>query len=185
MKKTILILAMTFAAGLVMSQSYSGYMYSDRGDLIYNGRTLFRTELLHMLSEEEMKTFQSAQKQRNFGKAFITTGWIGTGISTQFLIVGGAVSIFEITTYGNSSGLGTVIMYLGVPVFLLSQVFMSTGYIFKGIGNGRIGWVANSYNERKLSKESNLSFNYSIVPIIVNDGNTQSLGLGAGLTLNF
>ena len=157
MKKTILILTMTFVTGLGMSQSLSNYMYSDRGELIYNDRAVNETQLSLLLSSDDLSTYKSARTQRDIGKTFITAGWISAGISTSLVLSGGLLMLLSAYPYFDAAfAIGLLSYYVGVPLFIVAHVaLLSTGYMLKSMGDCRLEWVANNFNQNSNLSISN------------------------------
>jgi len=157
MKKAILILAMTFVAGLGMSQSLSNYMYSDRGELIYNDRVVKEEQLSLLLSSDDLSTYKSARTQRDVGNAFLTAGWISAGVSTSLVLSGGLLMLLSAFPYFDAAfAIGVLSFYVGVPLFIFAHVaLLSTGYMLRSMGDSRLEWIADNFNQSSNLSMSN------------------------------
>ena len=145
----------------------NGRMEHDRGDLLLNGRTLRDAEIKNIFGVNGFETYSSAVKQRSSGKWLVTMGWID-------LVAGVLLVALDDDDY-----------YLyGTLLVSISQIELPLGYAFKGIGNGRLNWLASSYNSG-----SQLTQGYSVTlgPSLVCAPSPSGFqyGMGAGLTLRF
>lgn len=144
-KKAIFFGVMTLFSVVAMSQSFNGYMDVKRGDLLYEGKKISDCEMKQFLSIDELSTFESAYRQWKTGKDFVHYGWATTGLSFYILLRGVIVSYFAPILAPIVLPLSLVV---GVGALAASQIIISIGYVFRGIGNGRINWVVDNYNIR-------------------------------------
>lgn len=152
------------------SISINGLMERDGRDLVIRGRELSDSELMTLLSYEGYETYMSARKQFNTGNGFLIPGWITFGSAMTLAFVSGFTGDDE----------------LMIPAYVLeltADVLLPLGFIFKGIGKGRINWVAEDYNR---NQNKNYSFNVSPSILKCNaPGAEGNAAFGMTLSLNF
>lgn len=157
------------------TENYSygnGVMEVSRGELEINGRTLTDIDVKSLMGLSGYDTYTSAQAQRRGGKAWITLGWINL-LGGLFLVI--LDSDYALDGYGVTSGS----ILVGI-----SQIELPIGYVLKGIGNGRLNWLADNYNKNgHMSQNLSLTAGPSILSAPTATGNAY--GLGAGIQLHF
>ena len=143
-----------------------GKMERKGKNLTLDGRVLTDKEVKKLIGEQDYKTYIGARKQIAAGNTF-------GGILALSVIAGA-------TSYG-------VYQYVAPKpaaktVFIASSALAFTSLslmcVFKGIGGGRLGWVAGQYNQ----PEEETSF--LISPSMMND-DLGNVGFGLTLSLNF
>ena len=159
-----------------MTQSVSpmltgGKMERDGRNLELNGRELSDEEVLTLVGRENYETYLSAKKQIGVGRAFTPIFFVSLGSTIVFTIINAT---------GNGS-YGTAIAAIVSGV--VADVSLPLMCIFKGIGKGRMNWVADEYN-----RQSRNSYSWSLSPSIMRiNAQPDQANLGAGMTfsLNF
>ena len=147
-----------------------GLMERNGSGLSLNGRMLSDEEVKELVGAENYETYLSAKKQIKTGQTF-TGVFVGSAIATAAILFAG---------YAAQK---VSILYLGYIPAIAADVSLPLMCIFKGIGKGRMGWVADDYN-----KHSSSSVSYNISPSVMHC-NTMSqqtqLGLGMTFSVNF
>ena len=167
------------------SWSTNGRMERDGRNLTLNGRELTDEEVLSLVGQENYETYLSARKQIAVGRAFTPVFWASLG-ATAFLIVS-AYYIWpdyyswhgEWYTTENES-----LLIAGCITGAVATVSLPLMCIFKGVGKGRMNWVADEYNR----SASTCVFSYQISPSIMkcnSMGSQNGLGLGLTFILDF
>ena len=157
------------------------YIHRDKADFVNNsGTVLSDQELIDLVGEEVFfETVVGARKQYTTGRKLVVSGAAGLGVGLAG-IVGGAALIASAdpqqaqdgTVYfgnGDRATEGAVVMILGSVATALAGTALTIGIPFKAIGQSRLNWVENDYNERARG--------YSL--------HVGSAPHGVGLTLNF
>lgn len=131
------------------------------------------------------ETYKSAQVQFNNGRSLIFTG------ITFALAAIVSYSLYLDSGYSyespNSFGYGSIRKYeydtKKLTMFYVSSIAADlcffSGFLFKGIGKGRLEWVKDTYNSGR-SQASAIRFAPSLMMTAQND-----LGLGVSLNLSF
>ena len=131
------------------SQRITGYMEHTGGDFEVSGRPIYEGEYRNYFNADEFETVNGAMRQRGTGKALLIAGGAVTGAGLLCLIpsaVAASDDVFDYTAwafyYTGAAllGAGVTMMTIGAPLFC--------------IGNARLNWAAESYNQR-----NQMSFN--------------------------
>ena len=145
-----------------------------------HGRTLSDNELINAIGEDIFEdTVTGARKQYKAGRPLVISGGIGLGVGLAG-IIGGVAMVGAANPYQSSDGqvyfddydlaeAGAVVTALGVVAAALGGTALTVGIPLKAIGQSRLNWVENDYNER--------AGGYSL--------HIGSAPHGVGLTLNF
>lgn len=148
-----------------------GKMERDGRNLELDGRELSDEEVLALVGQENYETYLSAKKQIGVGRAFTPIFIVSLCSTVAFTIINAT---------GNGS-YGTAIAAIASGV--VADVALPMMCIFKGVGKGRMNWVADEYN-----RQSRNSYSWNISPSIMR-ANVQpdqaSLGAGMTFSLNF
>ena len=154
----------------VIQNVVGGLMVRDGMNLKLDGRILSDSEVRDLVGEANYETYLDAKNQIKNSKTYMSI-FIISGVATAALMF---------------TGLATknmTIIYIGYIPALVADVTLPLMCIFKGIGKGRMGWVADEYN-----KHSSSSVSYNISPSVMHC-NTMSqqtqLGLGMTFSVNF
>ncbi|MBQ9435190.1 MAG: hypothetical protein IJU33_03595 [Bacteroidales bacterium] len=156
-----------------MTQSVSpmltgGKMERDGRNLELNGRELSDEEVLTLVGRENYETYLSAQKQIGVGRAFTPIFFVSLGSTIVFTLINAT---------GNGS-YGTAIAAIVSGV--VADVSLPLMCIFKGIGKGRMNWVADEYNRQNRN-----SYSWSLSPSIMRiNAQPDQANLGAGMTFS-
>lgn len=155
------------------------YMESSRGDLLLNGHSLNDDQIKVVLGIDGYNTYSSAKAQRRVGKTLVTLGWMefGLGAFSEIMVL----TAYEFFSYPEAETLAT----MATLFFVASNIELPLGYVLKGIGTGRLNWLADDYNTNR-SYSDNLSLGFSPTLVCAPDAaGNRSFGLGAGVTLHF
>jgi hypothetical protein len=148
-----------------------GKMERDGRNLELDGRELSDEEVLALVGRENYETYLSAQKQIGVGRAFTPIFIVSLCSTVAFTIIN--------ATGNGSYGTSVAAITSGV----VADVSLPLMCIFKGIGKGRMNWVADEYN-----RQSRNAYSWNLSPSIMHtSAQPDQAGLGAGLTfsLNF
>ena len=140
----------------------SGKMERKGRDLTLGGRELSKEEVRTLVGQENYETYLSARKQIAIGRVFTPIFYSSLGLSTIFLLADAEVPL-SIT----------------LPIAGISCPLMC---IFKGVGKGRINWIADDYNQKH-----NI-FSYVVSPSVMQINTPESQGntaLGMTFSINF
>lgn len=157
---------------------YGGYigqgrMEHESGDLLLDGRKLSDNQIKDLLGINGYNTYASAAAQRRSGNSWVTWGWIETGVGLGFMVLDILADLD-----------GELAIY-GAILFLAGQIELPIGYVLRGVGNGRLNWLADNYNNGgQMSQNISLSIGPSLVCAPTATGSTN-YALGAGLQLRF
>ena len=145
------------------STPHIGRMERNGNGLELNGRNLSDSEVRDLVGEENYQTYLSAKGQINAGRVFTAAFFITLG-ATIVLAANGDTT-FYIT--GGAADLNLLMLC-----------------IFKGIGKGRMNWVADEYNRTNRG----YSYSYSLSPSIMASKTPQlqnTYGLGLTFSMTF
>ena len=183
MKKFALLCGLV-AAFLCLAQNANAQyaqIHRDRADFVdNNGVVLSDQELIGLIGEEVFfDTVVGARKQYNVGRKLVVSGAAGLGVGLAGILGGTAMIAAAVptqtsdgTVYFENESLavsGAGVIVLGSIATALGGTALSIGIPFKAIGQGRLNWVENDFNDRAR----NLSLHVGSAPH------------GMGLTLHF
>ena len=143
-------------------------------NLVLDHKVLTDEEVRNIYGEEYYETYKGARQQMGAG-TFFAIVFVG---SLCWDIICFANMVFEkdnalmVTTWGRRAVLGGVVGDISLPLMC----------VFRGIGKGRLNWLANEYNQQNQGYSLNLS------PSIIRCNTPQSqnnYGIGLTLSLNF
>lgn len=189
--KKILMIGGMIAAFLCLSQNaqaqYVSQIHRDGDSFVDNrGVALSDQELVDLVGEDiYYETIVGARKQFNAGSRLIRSGAICSGVGLTG-IVAGAICLASSETGWDSEmfyeeeyyddvdldGLATagiLLMATGAVVAATGAVLLDVGIPFRVIGQSRLNWVENDYNERNRD----ITLHFGAAPS------------GIGLTLKF
>lgn len=147
-------------------ESHKGYLYM--GNLQLDDR-----QLCNMLTDVQMETYNSAQSQYSGGTFLATVGWIS---------LFGALGCAFYSGYNNSNEA----LLAAYVIAAVADIMIPVGYILKGVGSGRMGWVADSYNNMGREYSSNVDFELSpLVMSLPTSAESRTVTPGVELTLRF
>ena len=185
MKKSTIISGVIGALMCLAFNANAQYLptqiHRDRADFIDNrGMFLSDQELIGLVGEDVFfETVVGARKQYNTGRKLVISGAAGLGVGLAGMLAGtamiaaaGPTQTSNGTTYFDDEELavgGAAVLVLGSIATALGGTALSVGIPFKAIGQGRLNWVENEYNDRARD--------YSL--------HVGSAPHGIGLTLNF
>ena len=166
--KKISILCGLVAAFLCLAQNANAQYLPDQihraGDKFVDGnhRILSDTELIDAVGLDIFEeTVIGARKQYNAGRKLLIGGAIGVGAGLLSTLGGTALVVANGATYYNNGetryeivdeaafAAGTALLALGVSAMAAGSTAMSAGIPLKVIGQSRLNWVENDYNERQ------------------------------------
>ena len=145
-----------------------GRMEHCRGDFEVGGREIYEGEYRKYFNADEFDTVNGALRQRSSGKSLLIAGGILTGIGIVSTAIGGTYMYYYSGGHLNYESWAGALYYCGIVTLTSGLISMTVGAPLFCIGNARLNWAAESYNQR-----NNLSFN------VVSGRN------GLGLALNF
>ena len=163
------------------AQYLPAQIHRDRADFVDNrGVVLSDQELIGLIGEDVFfDTVVGARKQYTVGRKLVVSGAAGLGVGlagilggTAMIAAAGPTQENDGTVYFENDDLavgGAAVMILGSIATALGGTALSIGIPFKAIGQGRLNWVENEYNDRAR--------NYSL--------HVGSAPHGMGLTLTF
>ena len=122
----------------------SGYMQHENGDFLLGGRTIYEGEYRNYFNDDEFETINGALKQRRAGKGITLAGAGCAGFGLGLMIPAGVCwAVFDYTNYTYYALLCT-----GAAFFSVGCTLLSVGIPLYCIGNGRLNWAADNYNQR-------------------------------------
>ena len=183
MKRLSLLFLLSVFTNIVWGQNADSYnlraIGRDKGVFYWQDtrQNLTPEEYYSILDRDLYETFTSAQKQFNRGRTLIVSG--------VCLTIGAIVAYNAYLQSGYSvpSGYNSIKQYdenkLGIFYITaeLADVCYLFGFIFKGIGKGRLEWVKNTYNSG-----SRYSSTINLAPSLMM---TAQNDLGFGVTMKF
>ena len=163
--KKVLILSGLVAAFLCLAKNANAQyipsqIHRDGASFVdERGRDLSDSELIDAIGEDIFQeTVIGARKQYTAGRKLLVSGIAGTGVGLLG-IVGGAALIGAAGPHQNSNNevyfddrdkaeAGAVVLAIGTVAVALGGTALSAGIPLKVIGQSRLNWVENDYNER-------------------------------------
>lgn len=161
--KRIAFLCGIVAAFLCFAQNANAQyaqIHRDRADFVDNrGVVLSDQELIGLIGEDVFfDTVIGARKQYTVGRKLVVSGAAGLGVGlagilggTAMIAAAGPTQENDGTVYFENDDLavgGAAVMILGSIATALGGTALSVGIPFKAIGQGRLNWVENEYNDR-------------------------------------
>ena len=164
--KKALILCGLVAAFLCLTQTANAQYRPDRiqrdgaSFVDSRGRTLSDSELIDAVGVDIFtETGIGARKQYTTGRKLLVSGIAGTGVGLLGL-VGGAALVGAAGPHQNANNeiyfddrdkaeSGAVVLAIGTIATALGSAALSAGIPLKVIGQSRLNWVENQYNERQ------------------------------------
>lgn len=136
-----------------------------------SGKELTNKDLRQVITPDLYNTCQSARKQFNTGNSFLALGLVG--------VVSG-ISFYFIDHASRAEGDELEVNSISLGLLSGSQLFLGLGFVFRSIGNGRLNWVQDSYNQSANTAQSIISISPSLMLTSQNN-----IGFGATLSLSF
>ena len=183
--KRFALLCGLVAAFLCLTQSakaqYVQQIHRDGAGFVDDrGTALTDREIIDLVGENiYFDTVVGARKQYTLGRKLVVSGAAGLGVGMTGILGGiamiaaaGGTQASDGTVYFDNEDLavgGAAVMILGSIASALGGTALSIGIPFKAIGQGRLNWVENEYNDRARD--------YSL--------HVGSAPHGLGLTLSF
>ena len=127
----------------------SGKMERDGKNLTINGRELSDEEVLSLVGPDNYETYLSARDQISIGRFFSVVFWMSLGATAGFLVA-------ENSDAATVSG-------------IIADVSFPFLCICKGIGKGRMNWVADEYNRNIRANTTS----FQISPSIIKDNSME------------
>ena len=138
-----------------------------------SGKELSNKDLRQIITPDLYNTCQSARKQFNTGNSFLALGLVG--------VVSG-ISFYFIDHASREEGDALEVNSISIGLLSGSQLFLGLGFVFRGIGNGRLNWVQESYNNANSANSALNMINLSPSILLTSQNN---VGFGATLSLTF
>lgn len=148
-----------------------GMMDYSKGNLYLQGHELSDYEISQYCGINTLNIYKSACGQRAAGKVLTTLGFVymGVGLVSMLLYYADDVPF----------------LIYGVGYFIPSQILIPLGFSLRGIGNGRIAWIANDFNSRnQISSKFDINLSPSILCTNIPTSSNRYC-LGAALTFGF
>ena len=148
----------------------NGRMERRGRDLFLDDKELSEEEVLLLIGQQNYETYLSAKKQIGLGRVFTPIFFASLGATVLFSIVGLA----------DEEDLLWVAMGTGI----VADISLPLMLVFKGVGKGRMNWVADEYNKNGRAS----AFSYQLSPSIIRCNSLESqnnLGLGLTFSINF
>ena len=139
-------------------------MERDGMDLALNGRKLYGEEIRFLVGDQNYQTYLSARKQIGTGNIFAII--FGASLGTTIVLV--------FVKEWNAAIISGVVADVSLPLMC----------VLKGVGKGRINWVADEYNRNRRASACFYQISPSILkcnPMV----SQNNLGLGLTFSLNF
>lgn len=177
MKRLVVLFALVLMTVSAIAQETKTTTISDNSMLerkgtqicYVNGRPLLDNEILTLVGQDRFDTYCGGRKQLRSGKTLVTIGFTSVGLAIASIVVGAVA---------NNDDFLTIAPYLAIP----ADVCLPLGFVFKGIGQGRINWVCDDYNKNK----GNISLNFTPAVMKANiPGQNNPMAFGATLSLSF
>lgn len=148
------------------SNTTSDLLERNGTDICYMyGRSLSDNEILNLVGQDRFDTYRGGRSQLRTGRTFATIGWIAFGTAII-------------------SGVATEDEEIAFIVAIPADFFLPLGFIFKGIGKGRINWVCDDYNSSIRSNNFSLNFTPTLMSANI-PGQNSAVAFGASLSLSF
>ena len=164
MRKSTILCSLVAALLCLTQNVYAQYIpaqiHRDKANFVDNrGMLLSDQELIGLIGEDVFfDTVVGARKQYNAGRKLVISGATGLGVGAA-AVIGGVIMIDAAeprekpdgTVYFMDEDLaiaGTLTTVLGGIALSLGGVALSVGIPFKAIGQSRLNWVENEYNDR-------------------------------------
>ncbi len=167
------------------TRSIFGRMERDGRDLVLDGRELTEEEVRELVGEQNYQTYLGARKQIGVGRAFTPVFWVSLGATIGLIA---SAYVFEERHYYYGSnyyyGPNEVLLLAGYITGAVADVSLPLMCIFKGIGKGRLNWVADEYNRNGKAS----AFSYQLSPSIMKCNSMElqnNFGLGLTFSVNF
>lgn len=129
-------------------------------DICVGSISLDPVQIYNFLDKDLYDTYVSAYQQSGWGAFFITAGLVSAGLGLYLGILG-----------KNQNIRNTGWVLCGV-----SGVLAPIGYVVRGIAKGRIGWVVDEYNSRKMANMLELAPTVLGFNDIITDSKTYAVG---------
>lgn len=145
-------------------QLNNGRMERKGMNLTLDGRKIYGEEVRSLIGERNYQTYLSARKQIGTGNVF----------TVVFLASLGTTIAFALVREWNAAIVSSVVVDVSLPLMC----------IFKGVGKGRLNWIADEYNINRTAS----AFSYQLSPSIMKCNSMESqnnLGLGLTFSMNF
>ena len=134
------------------STTRQGYMEYTRGEFEVAGRELYEGEYRNYFNADEFETVNGAMRQRSAGKGLMIAGGatLGAGL---ILFIPGTILWYDSLKEAPSSPYyydpaAYAVMCSGAALVSVGGTLMTIGVPLFCIGNSRLSWAADSYNQR-------------------------------------
>ena len=131
-----------------------GRMTYTHGDYIINGKQLYEGELRDYFNADEFETINGAMRQRSAGKGLLIAGGAIIGAGVLSIIPSAAIYLDSVACQ-DIDWVAYRFMYASISLMVAGNIMIAIGAPFYCVGNSRLNWAAESYNNRY---QPNLSF---------------------------
>ena len=132
----------------------TGHMEHTGGDFEVAGRQIYEGEYRNYFNADEFETVNGALRQRSSGKSLLIAGGALTGVGIVFTAVGAATMWDWNKDQYYYNAWSAALYYSGIVFLSTGVTAMTVGAPLFCIGNARLNWAADSYNQR-----NQMSFN--------------------------
>lgn len=184
MKRLLIFNVLLMFVAAMCAQSVDGFNKADARKIDKKGAgfrwddtkmQIFDDELADILGDDLYDTYISAHNQVSRGNTCLMGGATCLALSIAGLVAFASQPVFN----GKRSDSAEALALAAQLVAYGADAFICLGCVFRGIGNGRLRWVRDTYNS-SLTHSSALSLRPSVMVSSQND-----LAFGASLSFSF
>ena len=150
----MLLYAANASAQENIEYDYDEPMEKCGGSFEFKGEEIFPEVYPKFFNADELETINSALRQRRSGKGLMISAApfvVGAGCS---LVVLCAMGLVDTTNPDHLKSIIRTTFYIGLGLFSFGLTLISIGVPLFCVGNARLNWAADSYNQR-----NQMSFN--------------------------
>ena len=153
------------ADGIISFPNWANDMMTKKGSKLFIGdRELSANDIQEIFSNDMYETYLGGSSQVKKGNVFLTVGMISLGVTVGLMVAAA-------NTYDES-------LLTFAQLFTIPDAFTALGCVFRGIGNGRLRWLVDEYNNSFVSR---VSFNLQPGIISTNGLAFQNTSIAPGL----
>ena len=170
--------------GIISFPNWANDMMTKKGSKLFIGdRELSANDIQELFSNDMQETYFGGSAQVKKGNGFLTAGIISLGVT-----VGLMVAAANAYVQGDNADLGSdwesyydkgdILLTTAQVIAIPADAFTALGCVFRGVGNGRLRWLVDEYNN---SFASRVSFNLQPGIISTNGLAFQNTSIAPGL----
>ncbi|MBP5708974.1 MAG: hypothetical protein J6W61_04325 [Bacteroidales bacterium] len=175
------------ADGIISFPDWANDMMTKKGSKLFIGdRELSANDIQELFSNDMQETYFGGSAQVKKGNGFLTAGMISLGATIGLFIA--AINAYNISDdlFYNSvfsdwekyENKGDILLTTAQVIAIPADVFTALGCVFRGVGNGRLRWLVDEYNNSFVSR---VSFNLQPGIISTNGLAFQNTSIAPGL----